>query len=245
MKIRSLVGLLPLCAVTVLDGSILDQFKYFAKRLRWFRNNRKSLKKQLIIEKLEDTEHILFSLVKKDRLTKLLTKMLDENEFLSPGGIRSLSKFHQKNPFILNHNSNSYYIDYQPGEAISYLYGGNSNWRGPVWMPINYLIIESLLTYDTYFKNTLSMEFPTGSGRMYSLKEIALFLAKRLINIFKPDKNGSRPVHGGSPYCNQKEFKDLILFYEYFHGDTAKGLGANHQTGWTALIAKLIHDFSR
>lgn len=245
MKIRSLVGLLPLCAVTVLDASILDQFSYFTKRLKWFRNNRKSLNKQLIIEKLENTEYILFSLVKKTRLTRLLQRMFDEEEFLSPGGIRSLSKYHQHNPFMLHHGDTTYYIDYQPGEATSYLYGGNSNWRGPIWMPINYLMIEALLTYDIYFKNSLTMEFPTGSGNCYSLKEIAFFLAKRLISIFKPDKNNNRPVHGSSPYYrDQKEFKDLILFYEFFHGDTSKGLGASHQTGWTALIAKLIHDFS-
>jgi hypothetical protein len=243
LKVRSMVGLIPLLAVCVLDAGVLKKFPGFAKRLLWFRENRKKLAKQYIIEKLEGEEKILFSLVRRERLPRILEKLLDEEEFLAPGGIRALSKYHAAHPFLLAVDGSTYSVGYQPGESDSGLFGGNSNWRGPVWLPLNYLLISSLMVYHGYYKDTLAVEFPTGSGKKASLGEAADALARRNVGVFALDGRGERPVHGGAGfYAAGGPGADLVLFYEYIHGDTSRGLGASHQTGWTALVAKLIDD---
>lgn len=241
LKVRSIVGLVPLFAVVTFDLEYIEQFAGFTKRLNWFRNNRASLGKHVIVEEGEEKDKILFSLVNKERLVRITDKLLDESEFLSPFGIRSLSKFHEKNPFVLEHNNESYCINYKPGESDSSLFGGNSNWRGPIWMPINYLIIDSLRMNHQYYENDLKVHFPSKSDTMCSLNEVADGLAERLISIFRTNKNGDRAVNNGAEiYRKDRHFKDLVLFYEYFHGCEGYGLGASHQTGWTALIADLI-----
>ncbi|MDF1618422.1 MGH1-like glycoside hydrolase domain-containing protein [Petrocella sp. FN5] len=241
IKVKSIVGLIPLFATVSFDVKFLEQFTEFSKRLKWFRNNRVSLGKQIIVNQVEGEEKILFSLVNKERLYRILEKLLDEKEFLSTIGIRSLSKYHEGHPFILESNNESYCINYQPGESESYLFGGNSNWRGPIWFPINYLLIDALKMDYCYYGEHFKVEFPTGSNNWITLREVAGELSKRLANIFIPDQEGKRIVHGDENiYQENPNFKDLILFYEYFHGCTGKGLGASHQTGWTALIASLI-----
>jgi hypothetical protein len=180
-------------------------------------------------------------LVPCDRLERILKYLFDENEFLSDFGIRSLSKFHQKHPYKYDVGGMIWEVSYQPAESQSGLFGGNSNWRGPIWFPINILIIEALLRYHHYYGDDFKVEFPTGSGNKMHLKEIAKDISLRLISIFKPNKEGKRPVFGGQEkFQNDLHWKDYILFYEYFHGDNGAGLGASHQTGWTGLIAKII-----
>ena len=243
LKTRSLVGLIPLVATCIIDASVLKEFPGFAKRLNWFRDNRKNMNKQLIVKKLDGEEKLLFSLVQEDRLVKILSKMLDESEFLSPGGIRALSKFHEKNPFKMSLDSGKYEIGYEPGESTSNLFGGNSNWRGPIWMPINYLLVESLQEFGKYYQNSLKVEFPAKSGEKLSLQGISNKLAERILSMFCQDDTNNRPIHDKSKlYRDDQYFKDLILFYEYFHGDTCRGVGATHQTGWTGLVAKLIKE---
>jgi hypothetical protein len=167
--------------------------------------------------------------------------MLDENEFLSPYGIRSVSKFHANNPYIFRVNGEEYRVDYEPAESRSGLFGGNSNWRGPIWFPINYLIIEALQKFHYYLGDDFQVECPTGSGQMMNLWEVATILSQRLIQIFLQDESGKRPVYGDSEiFQNNPHWRDLVLFYEYFHGDNGAGLGASHQTGWTGVVAKLI-----
>jgi hypothetical protein len=172
---------------------------------------------------------------------RILQKMLDENEFLSPGGIRSISKYHQDNPYVLRLDSMEYRVDYEPAEAKTPLFGGNSNWRGPVWIPLNYLFIEALRKYHGYYGDSLKVEYPTGSGKSMNLLEVAVQLSRRMTAIFAKDDKGRRSVHGEDrTYQQDPHFKDLINFYEYYHGDTGKGLGASHQTGWAALVAEMI-----
>jgi hypothetical protein len=179
--------------------------------------------------------------VNRERLIRTLKPMLDENEFLSPFGIRSVSKFHQARPYHFYVNGRTHTISYQPAESESGLFGGNSNWRGPVWFPINYLLIESLQKYDHYYGDTLKVECPTGSGNMMTLGEVATELSRRLISLFLPNGDGKRPIYGGQRmFQNNSHWYDHILFHEYFHGDNGAGLGASHQTGWTGLVAKLI-----
>ncbi len=177
----------------------------------------------------------------RSRLLRVLERLLDETEFLAPHGIRSLSKFHEAHPFRMNVDGHEYRVEYEPGESRTEIFGGNSNWRGPVWFPVNYLLIESLQRYGYYFGDDLQVEYPTGSGRRMNLSCVAAELSRRLSRIFLRDANGRRPVFGGSEkYQTDPNFRDHVLFYEYFHGDNAAGLGANHQTGWTALVAKLL-----
>jgi hypothetical protein len=241
LRVRSLVGLTSLFAVSVIDKELFSRFKGFKKRLLWFRNNRINLNKYLAIEELREGEDILLSLVPKKRLVRILQRLLDENEFLSPGGIRSISKYHKENPFIMIVNGKEYRVDYEPAESVAGLYGGNSNWRGPIWIPINYLFIEALKKYYRYYGDTLKVECPTGSNNFVSLRDVAKILSKKITSIFVRDKNGKRPVHGDDEqYRSDPHFRDLVLFYEYFHGDTCKGLGASHQTGWTGLVAEMI-----
>jgi len=186
-------------------------------------------------------ERGIIALLNPLRLRRILSKMLDENEFLSPCGIRSLSKFHDQNPYVFRAAGQEYRVDYLPGESNSGMFGGNSNWRGPVWMPVNVLIIRALLQFYVYYGDGFKVECPTGSGRMMNLFEVSKEIAERLTGIFLRGKNGKRPVYGGmEKFQNDPHWRDCLLFYEYFHGDTGAGLGASHQTGWTGLVAKLI-----
>jgi hypothetical protein len=244
LKARSLVGLTTLFAVLVLKKELLEKVPDFHKRLKWFQQYREKNDQYLVIEELKDHDDILLSLVPRHRLRKLLKALLDENEFLSPGGIRSISKLHERG-YSVNIDGMEFGLKYEPGEGNTGLFGGNSNWRGPVWVPMNYLIIHALRQYCDYYKEDCHVEFPTGSGAFMLLSEVANEIASRLVSIFSANENGSRLVNGEATiYQSDPNFKDLILFYEYFHGDTAKGIGASHQTGWTGLIAELINSIS-
>lgn len=241
MKVRSMVGLIPLFAVEVLDQEIFDSMPEFTQRLQWFLKNRPDLA-QLIsrwTEKGKGERHLL-SLLRGHRMKRLLHRMLDEREFLSTYGIRSMSKYHESHPYRLSVLGNEFAVSYNPGESDSYLFGGNSNWRGPIWFPVNFLIIESLQRFYHYYGDEFLVEHPTGSGNKHTLGDIADDLSLRLINIFAK-QSGRRAVFGSVQKFQDDPFmKDNLLFYEYFHGDTGTGLGASHQTGWTGLIAKLI-----
>jgi hypothetical protein len=242
MKVRSLVGLAPLFAVTTLEQKTPDQFPEFKKRAQWFRQHRPDLVENVVCLETEGIKsRALLAIVGQDRLRRLLHRMLDENEFLSPYGIRSVSKFHASNPYVLQVHGSEYRIDYEPAESTTGLFGGNSNWRGPVWFPMNYLIIESLQKYHHYLGDEFKVECPTGSGQMMTLWQVATELSQRLIRTFVNDANGKRPIYGGiEMFQTNPHWHDLILFNEYFHGDNGVGIGASHQTGWTGLVAKLI-----
>ncbi|MBA2406857.1 MAG: glucosidase [Chitinophagales bacterium] len=242
LKVHSMVGLIPLFAIEVLDDDIFKNQKHFVRRLKWFLEYRPDLASLVSrwYEKSTGERHLL-SLLRGHRLKQILKRMLDENEFLSEYGIRSLSKFHEEHPYNLKVNDSNFSVKYAPGESEASLFGGNSNWRGPVWMPVNFLIIESLERFYHYYGNNFTVEYPTGSGNFYNLKEIAEDLSKRLCRIFLKNEHGERPVFGSSEkYQRDDNFSNHILFYEYFHGETGRGCGASHQTGWTALIAKLL-----
>jgi hypothetical protein len=240
VKIRSLVGLVTLFAVHVIDKELCEKVPEFHRRLKWFVRYRQKNNQYQVIEDIDDKSGILLSLVPYKRLKKILSALLDENEFLSAGGIRSLSKIHQK-PYKIIIGGKEFGLNYQPGDSNSDLFGGNSNWRGPVWMPMNYLIILALEKYHKYFKDELQVEFPARSGNMVNLKTVADELRRRLIGIFVVNPEGKRLLNGQEDLFNHdKHFKDLILFYECFHGDSCRGVGASHQTGWTGLIAEII-----
>jgi len=186
-------------------------------------------------------ERRLLAIVGRDQLRNILRVVLDENEFLSPMGLRALSRYHLEHPFTMETDGTKYCVDYEPAESTTGLFGGNSNWRGPIWFPVNYLFIESLQRFDFYFGPSFQVECPTGSGIMMTLGQVAAELSKRLTRLFVRDENGRRPVHGGDErYATDPHWRDLVLFYEYFHGDNGAGLGANHQTGWTGLVAKMM-----
>ena len=241
LRVRSLVGLTALLAVSIISRDLLDRLQGFRKRLIWFMNNRRDPNKFLVIEELHEDRDILLSLTPKTKLLSILRKMLDENEFLSSGGIRSVSRFHRDNPFIMKVNGDEYRVDYEPAESQTALFGGNSNWRGPIWVPINYLFIESFKKYYAYYGESLKVAYPTGSDNAISLYEVARQLSQRVSGVFTRDGTGRRPVHGDEErYRTDPYFRDLVLFHEYFHGDTCRGLGASHQTGWTALVAEMI-----
>jgi hypothetical protein len=246
LKTRSLVGLLPLIAVEILSEDRIKHLPGFDKRFRWFREHRKDLGRQISHCQggiVDEQRHYLLAIPSKQRLTRLLRYMLDENEFLSPYGLRSVSKFHRDHPYVFSIDGTEQRVDYQPGESSTGLFGGNSNWRGPVWFPINYLIIEALERYHRFYGDDFKVECPTGSGKMLHLKEIARELAARLTRLFLPDKSGNRPCFSDDArYANDPNWKDLVLFHEYFHGETGKGLGASHQTGWTALVVRHLED---
>ena len=240
LKVRSLVGLSTLFAVFVIKKDLLEKVPEFHRRLKWFQKYQEDNGQHPVIENLKEHDDILLSLVPKSRLEKLLKALLDENEFLSKGGIRSISKIHEQG-YSVNINGENFGLDYQPAEGTSSLFGGNSNWRGPVWMPMNYLLVKALNQYCDYYKDDCLVEFPTGSGNKASLSTVSDEIAKRLIAIFEKDHNGNRPVNDNyAIYKDDPNFTDLILFYEYFHGDTARGVGASHQTGWTGVVAELI-----
>lgn len=242
LKIRSMVGLIPLFAVEVLDHAILEKLPGFAKRLEWFLRNRPNLASLVSRwqDKSEDEKHLL-SLLRGHRIKKILSRMLDESEFLSDYGIRAVSKFHEQHPYEFYINGTRFAVNYSPAESTSCLFGGNSNWRGPVWMPLNFLIVESLQRFHYYYGDDFRVECPTGSGKYLTLAQIADELSLRLSRLFLKDENGRRPVSG---QCDKIQldpnFNNYVLFYEYFHGDNGRGIGASHQTGWTGLIAKLL-----
>ena len=242
LKVRSLVGAIPLIAVEVLDSDLIGRLPGFRKRLDWFLRNRRDLAQQIsYMETRKGEGKMLLALPSKERLARVLRYLLDENEFLSPFGLRSVSRHHAEHPYVFQVGGEQHRVDYDPGEGTSGLFGGNSNWRGPIWIPINYLIVEALERYHYYYGDSLRVECPTGSGRLMTLREVAAEIARRLSRIFLADANGARPVHDGDPrYSEDPHFKDLVLFYEYFHGDSGRGVGASHQTGWTALMARLL-----
>lgn len=242
IKLRSMVGLIPLFAVEVLEEEIFRENPEFSRRLLWFLRNRPDLANLISRwhEKGRGERHLL-SLLRGHRMKALLKRMLDPHEFLSDFGIRALSKIYEKNPFTFHADGIDFTVTYTPGEAETSLFGGNSNWRGPIWFPVNYLIIESLQRFHHYYGNDFKVAHPTGSGKMLTLKEIAADLSDRLIRIFKKDANGHRPSYGDYPKLqDDPHFNNYIWFFEYFHGDNGRGAGATHQTGWTGLVAKLI-----
>lgn len=243
LKVRSIVGLAPLFAVTILEKEVFDKLPDFAKRMHWFRSYRATNHLYLPSQERDNYECILLSLVHKERLKSLLEKLLDESEFLSQGGIRALSKFYEKNPYHLNYGGKSYSIQYDPGDSTSDMFGGNSNWRGPVWMPVNYLFINAFKTFGYFYEEALKVECPTGSGKYVTLTEVAEEITSRLLHIFeKNDQNERLTNNHYNWFYKKEENQDLVLFHEYFHGDSLRGLGASHQTGWTGLIANLILD---
>jgi hypothetical protein len=242
LKIHSMVGLIPMFAVETLEPEFLEKVPVFKERLEWFLSNRPELSG--LVSRWNQPgsgERRLLSLLRGHRMKALMKRMLDETEFLSDYGIRALSKYHQENPYVFNTNGQEFKVTYQPGESDSGLFGGNSNWRGPIWFPVNYLIIESLQKFHHYYGDDFKVECPTGSGNFVTILEVADELSKRLTRLFLKDKSGKRPVFGESEkFQNDPNFRDYILFHEYFHGDNGSGLGASHQTGWTGVIAKLL-----
>jgi hypothetical protein len=241
LQIRSMVGLVPLFAVVSLDDELMQGIPVFAERLAWFFANRPELARTITCEIDVDRQHRLLAIPSRERLERVLRYMLDENELLSPYGVRSLSRYHKDHPYVLQLDGHSYEVHYAPAESDSGLFGGNSNWRGPVWFPVNYLLIEALKRYHHFYGDTLRVECPRGSGELMNLAEVAEELERRMVALFLADKNGRRPLHGGAArYAEDPHWKDLTLFFEYFHGDSGRGLGASHQTGWTALAANLV-----
>lgn len=245
MKVRSIVGLIPLFAVEPIREDLFDQLPEFKKRLEFFLREKPKLA-ALVSSWVQPgfDKRRLFSLLRGHRMKSILHKMLDSNEFLSEYGIRSLSKYHLENPYTMNIAGDQLSIKYTPGESDTVMFGGNSNWRGPIWFPINFLIIESLKKFDFYYGGDFSIEYPTGSGRYMTMDIIAKELSYRCMKIFMRDENGYRPFNSDNKkFQEDPHFKDYILFYEYFHGDNGAGLGASHQTGWTGLVAEMIHKY--
>ncbi|WP_303312481.1 glucosidase [Hymenobacter sp. BT730] len=242
LKVRSIVGLIPLFAIEVIEQDLLDSLPEFTARARWLIENRPYLAK--LVSRWEEpgkgARHKL-SLLRQDRLRKLLTRMLDEKEFLSDYGIRAMSRYHLTHPYVFSTPDADFSVSYVPGEAESSMFGGNSNWRGPIWFPINYLIIESLQRYYFYYGDSFQIEFPTGSGKLHNLKQVADALSERLTRLLLKDEQGRRPAFGNAELQQtDPHFRDHLLFHEYFHGDNGRGMGASHQTGWTGLIVRLL-----
>lgn len=247
LRVRSIVGLIPLFGVMTLEPDAVNKLPGFKRRMQWFLDHTPILSKHVDQSmKTEAGPRRLLTLVARERLERVLSYMLDESEFLSPYGIRALSKFHQDHPYVLQMDGFEHRVSYDPGESTTGMFGGNSNWRGPVWFPLNYLMIESLQKFHWYYKDALKVEFPTGSGQAVDLWRVAQQLSQRLTSIFLCGEDGRRPVFGDvAKFQHDPFWRDLIPFYEYFHGDSGKGLGASHQTGWTSLVAKMIEQSGR
>jgi hypothetical protein len=246
LKVRSMVGLLPLCAVTVFEGEFGKKYPELLEKARAFLQGRPEL-----VEFIHDPAKLgeggrrLGAILDENKLRRVLARMLDENEFLSPYGLRSLSRYHAEHPYVFRVGDQEYRVSYLPAESDTGMFGGNSNWRGPIWMPVNALIIRALLQYYTYYGDAFTVECPTGSGRQMNLYQIAEELSRRLSSIFLRDREGRRPVNGGEQKLQQDpHWRDYLQFYEYFHGDNGAGLGASHQTGWTGVIARIMHLFA-
>src|SRR5690606_12934268 len=233
---------LPLAATSILSSVTLKRLPEVAGRLRWFLANKPEYARALASRRMRDgQQRRLLSAVGKDQLMCMLARLLDPAEFLSPYGLRTLSRAHLGEPFTVVLGDNQFTVGYEPAESTTAMFGGNSNWRGPVWFPVNYLIIEGLRRFGEFFGDDLLVEYPTGSGRKHTFTEIADDLTRRLVSIFLLDERGRRPVHGTVELFQRDErWRDLIPFHEYFHGDDGRGLGASHQTGWTALVIDMI-----
>ncbi len=249
LKVRSMVGLLPLCATTVIEPwqreLVPEVTNILRERLQHMPELRESIH-PTGVGHLGYGERGIAALVNPERLRRILSRMLDENEFLSPYGIRALSRFHSEHPYVFNVGGQEYRVNYLPAESDTGMFGGNSNWRGPVWMPVNALLIRALMSFYLYYGDTFKIECPTGSGRLMNLFEVSREIANRLTRIFLRDSSGRRPVYGGTEkFQTDPLWKDYVLFFEYFHGDNGAGLGAGHQTGWTGLVAKQIEIFGR
>ncbi len=242
MKVRSMVGLVPLFAVETLEPEIVDRLPGFKRRMQWFIDNHPEFREHVeMATKPGDGTRRLLAIVVREQLPRVLRFMLDEAEFLSPHGVRALSRYHRDHPYVLRLDGMEHRVDYEPGESSSGLFGGNSNWRGPVWFPMNYLLIESLQKFHHFYGDTLKVPFPTGSTATLSLWQVATELSRRLTRIFLRGPDGRRPVYGGTEkFQRDPHWRDLVLFYEYFHGDNGAGIGASHQTGWTGIVAKLL-----
>jgi hypothetical protein len=250
LRIRSMVGLIPLFAVENLDAELIERLPGFRKRMHWFLENRQDLARHIsYLETGHDgkqTGQRLLAIPSRDRLTRVLRYLLDEQEFLAPYGVRSLSRVHLDKPYVLHVNGMGYEVRYDPGDSSTVDFGGNSNWRGPIWFPVNYLLIEALQRYHHFYGDDFKVECPTGSGKMLTLAEVAQELNRRLARIFIPDDEGRAPWQGDDArFANDPHWRELVLFHEYFHGETGRGLGASHQTGWTALIARCLDDLAR
>jgi hypothetical protein len=251
MRVRSMVGLIPLFAVEVLEESAIRRVPGFRRRMEWFLEHRRDLAKTISYMQTEGRGggggdghgHRLLAIPSRERLQRVLAYMLDEAEFLSPYGIRSMSRFHKDSPFSFHAGETEYSVNYAPGESNTSLFGGNSNWRGPIWFPVNFLLVEALERYDHFYADTFKVECPTGSGKLMSLGEVSCELRRRLAGLFMQGKDGRRPCHADDPrFARDAYWKDLVLFHEYFHADTGKGLGAAHQTGWTGLVTEVLGD---
>jgi hypothetical protein len=252
LKVRSMVGLLPLCAVTVFEGELREKYPELGHRFRRFLAARPELTAFIHDpSKPGHADRRLAAILNETKLRRVLATMLDEHEFLSPYGLRSISRYHAGHPYVFRVGDQEYGVSYLPGESDTGMFGGNSNWRGPIWMPVNGLIIRALLQYYTYYGNAFTIECPTGSGRQMTLYQVAEEIARRLASIFLREPStssgqaGRRPVYGGTrKFQEDPHWRDYLLFYEYFHGDNGAGLGASHQTGWTGIIARAMHLFA-
>ena len=249
LRIRSLVGVLPLIAVEVVEDATIAKLPGFRKRMTWFLENRPELATHVACMQVRmgpSERHQLLAIPSRERLLRVVRYLLDETEFLSPHGVRSVSQVHREHPYVFDVMGESHRVDYVPGESNTGLFGGNSNWRGPVWMPLNFLILEALERYDHFYGDELKVECPTGSGQTVTLADAAREIQRRLASLFLPDAAGRRPCHGGDErYAHDPHWRDLVLFHEYFHGETGRGVGASHQTGWTALALRCIEDIAR
>jgi hypothetical protein len=241
LKVRSLVGLIPLFAVETLEADVLTRLPNFARRMLWFLTHHDELRNHVVREDGANGARWLLSLVNGERLRRVLRYLLDEEEFLSPYGVRALSRVHLAHPYVLTVNGSEHRVAYEPAESSSGFFGGNSNWRGPIWFPVNFLLIESLQKFDWFYGRRFTVECPTASGTLRSLWDVAADLSRRLTRLVLRDVDGHRPAHGADPrFHHDPHWRDLVLFHEYFHGDTGRGIGASHQTGWTGLVAKLL-----
>jgi hypothetical protein len=247
LRVRSIVGLIPLFACEIVEQSVIAKLPGFTKRMRWFLDNRSELAQYtsyMAASPAVDRDahaHRLLAIPSRERLASVLSYLLDETEFLSGNGVRSISRVHAENPYIFRHGSEEFRVQYDPAESTSGLFGGNSNWRGPVWFPVNYLLVEALERYHHFYGDTLRVECPVGSGQMLTLGEVATELSSRLSRLFLRDATGARPCHGAeSRYASDPHWRDLVLFHEYFDGENGRGLGASHQTGWTALVVRCL-----
>lgn len=242
LKVRSMVGLLPMMAVAIFPGEVFQKLPRFRERAKSFIMRHPELTQNVHLPTKPGVQgRLMLSILNEDKLRRVLARMLDESEFLSDYGIRALSRYHLEHPYVFHYGGQDFKVEYLPGDSNTGMFGGNSNWRGPIWMPVNLLLLRSLLMLYTYYGDDFKVEYPTGSGQYKTLFEINQAISDRLIRIFVKDESGRRPVYGGAEkFQTDPHWRDLISFYEYFHGDNGAGIGASHQTGWTGCIARII-----